>query len=67
MQIPRLTGDQAREIRRALGLSQSELSAALGMSLANGERSIRRWEADGPPIAAGLAMLWLQANWTKGA
>ena len=67
IQPPRLTADQALAIRRALGLSQAELAAVLGMSPGNGDRSIRRWEKTGPPIAAGLALLWLQANHEKGA
>lgn len=67
MDIPRLTADQAHAIRKQLGLSQAELAALFSMSEKNGDRTIRYWETGGPPIAAGLALLWLQANWKKGA
>lgn len=61
----RLTAQEATAIRQSLGLSQAELAAVFEMSPENGDRAIRRWEADGPPIAAGLALLWLQQQHEK--
>lgn len=65
MIAPRLTGEEAAAIRRSLELSQAELATLLGMEGGWSERTIRRWEADQPPVAAGLALLWLRDNHKK--
>lgn len=38
-----MTPAEFKQARQSLGLSQSELAAALGMG-ANGDRTVRKWE-----------------------
>lgn len=39
-----MTGDEAKEIRKRLGLTQAQLARVLGMSGAHAGRTVRRWE-----------------------
>jgi hypothetical protein len=57
-------------VRRALGLTQSELGLRLGMAPDNTDddarrrnvgRTIRRYEAKGAPVYIALALRWLAA------
>lgn len=66
LNVPAMRAEEARAIREELGLTQSELAASFKMSEENGKRTIRRWETHGPPLTAGLALLWLRDNARKG-
>lgn len=50
-----MTGDDIRNIRAAMGLSQTALAEALGMT----QRTITRWETGAVPISEPRAM-WLR-------
>lgn len=53
-----MTGDEARRIRRALKLTQPQLAGILGLSEANGDRTVRAWE-DGQKEVTGPASVAL--------
>lgn len=53
-----MTPTQVRELRQALGLTQSELAAALRMG-SEGRRTIRRWET-GEQAITGPASVALE-------
>lgn len=45
-----MTPTDLRTARKALGLTQSGLAKALGLSPANGARSVRAWEKEGNTV-----------------
>lgn len=55
-----MTAEQFKEARRALGLSQLQLAAIMGMG-DNGSRTVRRWElGERPPNPIAVTVLrWL--------
>ena len=45
-----------RTARKTLGLTQSGLAKALGLSPANGARSVRSWEKEGNTVPGPVAV-----------
>jgi len=62
---PTVTPERARAIRDALGYTQDQLAAVFDLSPEHGKRQVRRWETAGPPVAVGMALLWLEAQARK--
>ncbi len=50
-----MTPDDLRTARKALGYSQSEMAKALRLG-ANGDRTVRRWEAGDVPITGPVTV-----------
>ena len=51
-----MTPTDLRAARKALGLTQSSLAKALGLSPANGARSVRSWEKEGNTVPGPVAV-----------
>lgn len=51
-----MTPAELKSIRKALGLTQSQLAALLELSPKNGDRSVRVWEAEGATIPGPVAV-----------
>lgn len=65
-----LTPADFRKARKALGLSQREMAEALRLSPANGDRTIRIWEAEGNtvpgPAQVAVEMMLAMRRFTHG-
>jgi DNA-binding transcriptional regulator YiaG len=55
-----ITGDEFRQMRERLKLSQRQLARVFQMSESNGERTVRRWEQDEFPVP-GHAQIAIRA------
>ncbi len=65
-----MTPLELRTARKALGLTQSGLAKALGLSPANGARSVRAWEKEGNTVPGPVAVAvryMVQESPTAGA
>lgn len=51
-----MTGEQVREARETLGLTQTQLAEAMRMG-PNGRRTVSRWEQDEVPITGPASVL----------
>ena len=63
---PKMTGDDVRQIREAIGrllgrkVSQQDLGLALGLAPANAATTVRRWEESEPTGPAAVALAFMR-------
>ena len=51
-----MTPQELKDARKRLGLTQSQLAAKLGLSEANGDNTVRKWEAGSREISGPVAV-----------
>jgi DNA-binding transcriptional regulator YiaG len=52
-----MTPNRIKEIRQAVGLTQTDLALVLGLTPNNGRRTVRRWEDGTIPITGPAAIV----------